>query len=58
MDGWLRDYENGGVQEVELECVRCGHTWFTDMYCECGSWWMVDENDAYCESCGGDGEGI
>jgi hypothetical protein len=55
-DDWLRDYEGGCVHEVELECVRCAHTWLTDFYREYGSWWLVDDDAAYCDECGGDGE--
>ncbi len=55
-DGWLRDYEWSIVREIELECVRCGATWFTDVYTEYGKVQLVDANDAYCPECGGDGE--
>jgi Zn finger protein HypA/HybF involved in hydrogenase expression len=56
MDGWLRKYEGGPIEEVELECVRCGHTWHADGHREYGAWMPESENDLYCPKCGVEGE--
>lgn len=56
MDGWLREYEYGPLEEVELECVRCGHTWYADGHREYGAWMPESENDLYCGECGVEGE--
>ncbi len=56
-DAWIRDYEGGVVQEVEMECLRCGCKWLADTYTEYGTVWLVSDDDACCKDCGAEDDG-
>jgi hypothetical protein len=44
------------VEERELGCPGCGHTWYADGGAEHGAWLPASEDDLYCPACGVEGE--
>ena len=42
--------------EVVLKCNECGNMWTVIGYNELGGFFLFDEEDWYCEDCGGEGE--
>jgi hypothetical protein len=56
---WPEDrhlHRRGPVEERELGCPSCGHTWYADGREEYGWWEPVSEDDLYCPCCGVEGE--
>ena len=56
---WPEDsrlHRRGPVEEGELQCPACGHTWYADGREEYGWWEPVNEDDLYCPCCGVEGE--
>jgi hypothetical protein len=55
---WPEDrhlHRRSPVEERELECPSCGHSWWTDGREEYGVW-FPSSSDLYCPCCGVEGE--
>ncbi len=56
---WPEDmhlHRRGPVEEIELGCPACGHTWYADAHREYGLVVLESEDDLYCPACGVEGE--